>query len=136
MLPSTKGVKFFYYFKCTQRTVFVTGSTHTGYVRLVVRLILIWYGPVCSKQTVRTVPLLHYGPYVHSSATNHVKKVRSWSKRLRHRPTIEWSDPNHTNKRMLLVCTDPDRSVPINEHTHYVADIYINICTYTCDICF
>jgi predicted nucleic acid-binding Zn-ribbon protein len=51
-----------------------------------------------------------------SFTPNHFKTVRSLSKGLRPEPIIERSDPNSTNKRMLLV---PD-TVPINEHTLYL----------------
>jgi hypothetical protein len=81
-----------------------------GCVRLLVRTILFWFGPVCSKQTVRAVPVPLCGSILLDSSTvNHVKNGSVLNKRLRPGPTIERSDPIHTNKRMFSV---PVRTSP------------------------
>jgi hypothetical protein len=62
-------------------------------------------------------------PLLDSSTASHVKNGLVLSKRLRPGPTMEWSDPNRTKKRMLLVPavhTSSDQSIPVNEHTQYL----------------
>jgi hypothetical protein len=51
-------------FKWTIILIFTNQFDNIGCVRLLVRTILILYGPVRSKQTVRAVPVPHCGPTV------------------------------------------------------------------------
>jgi hypothetical protein len=86
-----------------------------------VRTILIWYGPVRNKQTVRAVPvplMWNVDPLLDSSTTNHVKNGPV--------PSIYDYDPDQQLNGPIPTIpinecfwyrSGPVRSVPINEHT-------------------